>query len=59
MSTLHKLADLYNTWLDENNLPHWSADEVLAGEIDLTQSQKDFLQSFITIWNYAEEKENN
>ena len=36
------MCDVYDAWLDKNNLPHWSADDILYGEnaCKLTGNQK-------------------
>ena len=51
------LCDVYDTWLDKNNLPHWSADDILYGENArrLTGNQKYWLESFIATWDVIAE----
>ena len=56
-SELGKLTQEYQAWLDKNNLPQMSADELLYDEnIKKTPEQKKYLQMFIDRWNAAEEE---
>ena len=47
------LCDVYDKYLDENDLPHRSADDILYGEnaMALTSNQKYWLESFISTWD--------
>ena len=51
------LCDVYDKWLDENNLPHRSADDILYGEnaCKLTGNQSYWLESFIATWEVIAE----
>ena len=51
------LCDVYDAWLDKNNLPHRSADDILYGEnaCKLTGNQKYWLESFISTWEVIAE----
>ncbi len=51
------MCDVYDAWLDKNNLPHWSADDILYGEnaCKLTGNQKYWLESFISTWDVIAE----
>ena len=44
------LCDVYDKWLDENELPHRSACDILYGQdaMALTSNQKYWLESFIS-----------
>ena len=47
------LCDVYDKWLDQNELPHWSACDILYGQnaCKLTGNQKYWLESFISTWD--------
>lgn len=48
------LCFIYQTWCKENGLPQMSADELLVEEtIVKTQEQRNFIESFIVIWDYT------
>ena len=51
------LCDVYDKYLDENDLPHRSADDILYGEnaVALTSNQKYWLESFISTWEVIAE----
>ena len=51
------LCDVFDKWLDENNLPHRSADDILYGEnaCKLTGNQTYWLESFISTWDVIAE----
>ena len=50
-------TDGMDKWLDENNLPHRSADDILYGEnaCKLTGNQSYWLESFIATWEVIAE----
>ena len=48
------LCDIYTKWLKENQLPHYSASEILYGKDTmnkLTISQVYWLENFISTWD--------
>ena len=51
------LCDVFDKYLDENGLPHRSADDILYGEnaCKLTGNQKYWLESFISTWEVIAE----
>ena len=51
------LCDVFDKRLDENNLPHRSADDILYGQdaMALTTNQKYWLESFISTWEVIAE----
>jgi len=51
------LCDVYDKYLDENDLPHRSADDILYGQnaMALTSNQKYWLESFIATWEVIAE----
>ena len=51
------LCDVYDKWLDENELPHRSACDILYGEnaCKLTENQTYWLESFISTWDVIAE----
>ena len=51
------LCDVYDKWLDENQLPHRSACDILYGEnaCKLTPNQAYWLESFIATWDVISE----
>ena len=51
------LCDVYDKWLDENELPHRSACDILYGEnaCKLTGNQTYWLESFISTWDVISE----
>ena len=51
------LCDVYDKYLDENDLPHRSACDILYGEnaMALTSNQKYWLESFISTWDIIAE----
>lgn len=46
------LVDEYAEWVEEQGLPLWSADELLAE--DVTQEQKDWLEDYLVRWEVME-----
>ena len=44
------LAELYQDWLSVNNIFTWQGAEAILEKEDLTEKQKEFLQSFINVW---------
>jgi hypothetical protein len=44
------LTDGYQGWIEEQNLPNKSADELLYSDHPLTDSQKKWLRNFNDIW---------
>ena len=51
------LCDVYDKWLDENELPHRCASDILYGQdaMALTMNQKYWLESFISTWDVISE----
>ena len=51
------LCDVYDKWLDENDLPHRCASDSLYGQdaMALTSNQKQRLESFISTWDIIAE----
>ena len=51
------LCDVYDAWLDENELPHRCASDILYGQdaMALTSNQKYWLESFISTWDVIAE----
>ena len=51
------LCDVYDKWLDQNELPHRSACDILYGEnaCKLTENQTYWLESFISTWDVIAE----
>ena len=52
------LIDVYDTWLDKNNLPHQCASDILYGKDTmnkLTLNQTYWLESFIATWDIIAE----
>ena len=52
------LCDVYDKWLDENELPHRSACDILYGADTmnkLTVNQSYWLESFISTWDVIAE----
>ena len=51
------LCDVYDKWLDENDLPHRCASDILYGQdaMALTSNQKYWLESFISTWDIIAE----
>ena len=47
------LCDVYDLWLEENNLPHQCASDILYGQnaCKLTPRQSYWLESFIATWD--------
>lgn len=51
-----EMSKEYVSWLEKNNLPERSADELLyKSGIELTDDQKKYLQTFINRWEKAED----
>jgi len=56
--SLSDLSEELNVWLIQNNLPKWSADEVLVEEkFNLSPKQKEYLRDFIMRWDKASSME--
>ena len=53
-NALDQLTRIYNAWLDNQGLPHESADEVIRHS-GLTEDQEVWLNRFIDAWNGLEE----
>lgn len=53
-NALDQLTRIYNAWLDNQGLPHESADEVIRHS-GLTEDQEVWLRLFIDAWDGAEE----
>ena len=53
-NTLKQLTKILNAWLDNQGLPHESADEVIRHS-GLTEDQEVWLRLFIDAWDGAEE----
>jgi len=51
------LCDVYDLWLEENNLPHQCASDILYGQnaCKLTPRQSYWLESFIATWDIIAE----
>ena len=52
------LCDVFDKWLDDNNLPHRCASEILYGADTmnkLTVNQSYWLESFISTWDVIAE----
>ena len=51
------LCDVYDLWLEDNNLPHRSACDILYGQnaCKLTPRQTYWLESFIATWDIIAE----
>jgi len=53
-SVIDTLTQEYGEWLDQNNLPQISADELLYDDsIEKTEEQKQYLKNFIDKWDAA------
>jgi hypothetical protein len=52
-----EMVEKYQTWLDENNLPQMSADELLVNEsVNLTKEQRKYIQNFSNEWDEEQDK---
>ena len=51
------LCDVYDAWLDKNNLPHRCASDILYGQnaLALTPRQTYWLESFVSTWDVIAE----
>ena len=58
MVSIDRLVKIYNNFGDRENLsPLGSADEELAWNMTLTPKQENWLERFISVWDYTQEKE--
>jgi hypothetical protein len=58
MVSIDRLVKIYNNFGDRENLsPLGSADEELAWNMTLTPKQENWLERFICVWDYTQEKE--
>ena len=56
-SKIDEMIQKYQTWLDKNNLPQMSADELLVDEsVNLTKEQRKYIQDFINEWEEEQDK---
>jgi hypothetical protein len=56
-SKIDEMIEKYQTWLDKNNLPKMSADELLVDEsVNLTKEQRKYIQNFINEWEEEQDK---
>jgi len=54
---LDEMVEKYQTWLDKNNLPQMSADELLVDEsVNLTKEQRKYIQNFSNEWDEEQDK---
>ena len=58
-SFVNKMRDILQNFCTQNNLPQYDPDDLLYGEyegkrIPLTEKQKSFLISFISLWDKGE-----
>jgi hypothetical protein len=57
MVSIDRLVKIYNNFGDRENLsPLCSADEMLFDD-NLTIKQRTWIERFISVWNYTQEKE--
>jgi len=58
MINIDTLVKIYNNFGDREKLsPLGSADEELAWNITLTPKQENWLERFISVWDYTQKKE--
>lgn len=58
MVSIDRLVKMYNNFGDREKLsPLGSADEELAWNMTLTPKQENWLERFISVWDYTQEKE--
>ena len=58
MRSIETLVKIYNNFGDREELsPLGSADEELAWNMTLTPKQENWLERFISVWDYTQEKE--
>jgi hypothetical protein len=54
---LDEMVEKYQMWLDKNNLPQMSADELLVDEsVNLTKEQRKYIQNFSNEWDEEQDK---
>ncbi len=55
-SVIDELSKEFQEWVDENNLPHFSADEILYDDsIEKTPEQEKYLRDFLNRWDSADD----
>lgn len=55
-SVIEELSKEFQEWVDENNLPHFSADEILYDDsIEKTPEQEKYLRDFLNRWDSADD----
>jgi hypothetical protein len=55
-SVIDELSQEFQEWVDENNLPHFSADEILYDDsIEKTPEQEKYLRDFLNRWDSADD----
>ena len=58
MRSIETLVKIYNNFGEREELsPLGSADEELAWNMTLTPNQENWLERFISVWDYTQEKE--
>lgn len=58
MRSIETLVKIYNNFGEREELsPLGSADEELAWNMTLTPKQENWLERFISVWDYTQEKE--
>jgi hypothetical protein len=58
MVSIDRLVKIYNNFGEREELsPLGSADEELAWNMTLTPKQENWLERFISVWDYTQEKE--
>ena len=58
MVSIETLVKIYKNFGDRENLsPLYSADEELMWNQQLTPKQENWLERFIVVWDYAQEKD--
>lgn len=53
---LDQMSAEFTLWLDQNNLPHRCAQEILICHDDLTDEQRDWLSDFVNDWERIQDE---
>ena len=55
MNNMNFLSEVLEDFCNKHDLPFMSADDILYGEEELNEYQKDWLRNFIEVWDRTEQ----
>ena len=55
MDNMNFLSEVLEDFCNKHDLPFMSADDILYGDVELTEHQKDWLRNYIDVWDRTEQ----